>query len=116
MCLITQPGEIVAIQPETVNLSPKVLVSKVLRAYLKTLWDLAAALLPAACVGSPVTARFGDIPVSPPWPPPKSLAGRPHRVFRQALSYIMLSVTHCFRSAFYTTMILPPNRSAAPAA
>ena len=45
----------------------------------------AADLLPLAGVGSAVTARCGDAPASPPWPPPKSLAAGPHPVFRQAL-------------------------------
>jgi len=45
----------------------------------------AAGLLSVACVGSPVTARCGDAPGSPPWPQPKSLAAGPHAIFRQAL-------------------------------
>src|SRR5262249_39678958 len=45
----------------------------------------AADLLAVACVGSTVTARCGDAPASPPWPPPKSLAAGPHGIFRQAL-------------------------------
>ena len=51
----------------------------------------AAGLLPAAGVGSAVTARCGDAGAraeapSPPWPQPKSLAAGPHGIFRQALS------------------------------
>src|SRR5436189_3982697 len=45
----------------------------------------AADLLALAGVGSAVTARCGGAPASPPWPPPKSLAAGPHRIFRQAL-------------------------------
>ena len=45
----------------------------------------AAVLLAVACVGSAVTARFGDAPASPPWPQPKSLAAGPHAIFRPAL-------------------------------
>ena len=48
----------------------------------------AAVLLAPACVGSPVTARFGDAPDSPPWHPPKSPAAGPLRIFRQALSLL----------------------------
>ena len=50
----------------------------------------AAGLLAAAGVGSVVTARGGDAPTSPPWPPPKSLAAEPHGVFRRALSASLL--------------------------
>ncbi len=46
----------------------------------------AAGLLSVACVGSAVTARCGDVPASPPWPQPKSLAAGPHAIFGQALS------------------------------
>jgi len=46
----------------------------------------AAGLLSVACVGSVVTARFGDAPPSPPWPQPKSLAEAPLVVLKQALS------------------------------
>src|SRR5436190_10196191 len=46
----------------------------------------AADLLALAGVGSAVTARRGDAPASPPWPPPKSLAAGPHAIFRQALT------------------------------
>src|SRR5260221_6367959 len=46
----------------------------------------AAGLLSVACVGSIVTARFGDAPPSPPWPQPKPLAAGPHAIFRQALN------------------------------
>jgi len=46
----------------------------------------AAVLLAVARVGSPVTARFGDAPASPPWPQPKSLAAGPHAILKQALS------------------------------
>src|SRR6266545_1286647 len=49
----------------------------------KTLW--AAGLLSVACVGSTVTARCGDAPVSPPWPQSKSLAAGPHAISKQAL-------------------------------
>src|SRR6266542_6911937 len=49
----------------------------------KTLW--AAGLLSAACVGSTVTARCGDAPVSPPWPQSKPLAAGPHAISKQAL-------------------------------
>src|SRR5690606_19063746 len=45
----------------------------------------AAGLLSVACVGSAVTARCGDVPASPPWPQPKSLAAGPRAIFRQAL-------------------------------
>ena len=45
----------------------------------------AAVLLAVARVGSPVTARFGDAPASPPWPQPKSLAAGPHAILKQAL-------------------------------
>ncbi len=45
----------------------------------------AAGLLPAASVGSTVTARCGDAPVSPPWPQPKSLAAGPFSILKQAL-------------------------------
>jgi len=45
----------------------------------------AAGLLPMACVGSAVTARCGDAPASPPWPPPISLAAGPLWVFGRAL-------------------------------
>jgi len=46
----------------------------------------AAVLLPAASVGSAVTARCGDAPTSLPWLQPKSLAAGRHGIFRQALS------------------------------
>src|SRR5205823_12322367 len=46
----------------------------------------AAALLTPAGVGSPVTARCGDAPDSPPWPPSKSLAAGPHAILKHALS------------------------------
>ena len=45
----------------------------------------AAGLLAGACVGSPVAARCGDAPASPPWPHPKSLTAAPLAIFRQAL-------------------------------
>jgi hypothetical protein len=45
----------------------------------------AAGLLPAAGVGSAVTARSGDAPASPPWPQPKSLAAGPIGIFGHAL-------------------------------
>jgi len=53
----------------------------------------AADLLPTAGVGSAVTARCGDAPASPPWPPPKSLAAGPHGVFKQALTLISVVAT-----------------------
>jgi len=56
--------------------SPAAFCAKTLRA---------AGLLPVAGVGSVVTARCGDAPTSPPWPPPKSLAAGPRAVFRRAL-------------------------------
>src|ERR1700756_276656 len=46
----------------------------------------AAALLPAACVGSALTARCGDARPSPPWPQPKSPAAAPFLILKQALS------------------------------
>ena len=46
----------------------------------------AAGLLTVAGVGSFLTARFGDARNSPPWPPPKSFAAGPLRIFKQALS------------------------------
>lgn len=45
----------------------------------------AAVLLAVSCVGSTLTAHFGDAPASPPWPPPKSLAAGPLPVSGQAL-------------------------------
>ena len=45
----------------------------------------AAGLLPAAGVGSVLTAHFGDARTSPPWPQPKSLAAGPHAILKQAL-------------------------------
>ena len=45
----------------------------------------AAGLLPAASVGSAVTARCEDAPTSPPWLQPKSLAAGLYGIFRQAL-------------------------------
>ena len=48
----------------------------------------AAALLPAGCVGSFLTARCGDARNSPPCLRPKSLAAAPRRVFKQALRKI----------------------------
>src|SRR5258708_22041687 len=53
----------------------------------------AADLSPTARVGSAVTARCGDAPASPPWPPPKSLAAGPHGVFNQALNAHVASMT-----------------------
>src|SRR6266850_7177181 len=50
----------------------------------------AADLLPVACVGWAVSARCGDAPTSPPWPPPKSLAAGPHPIFKQALNHFSL--------------------------
>jgi hypothetical protein len=47
----------------------------------------AAGLLAVGCVGSVVTARYGDAPPSPPCPPPKSLAAAHLAIFRQALSH-----------------------------
>jgi hypothetical protein len=45
----------------------------------------AAVLLPGSRVGSTVTARRGDAPVSPPWPRSKSLAAGPLPFLKQAL-------------------------------
>ena len=45
----------------------------------------AAGLLSVACVGSFLTARFGDARNSPPWPRPKSPAAGPFVIFKQAL-------------------------------
>jgi hypothetical protein len=45
----------------------------------------AAVLLPGSRVGSTVTARSGDAPVSPPWPRPKSLVAGLLPFFKQAL-------------------------------
>jgi hypothetical protein len=49
----------------------------------------AAGLLPVACVGSVLTARFGDARTSPPWPQPKSLAAAPLAIFKQALRLVL---------------------------
>jgi len=48
----------------------------------------AAGLLAVGCVGSVVTARYGDAPSSPPCPPPKSLAAAPLAIFGQALRHV----------------------------
>jgi hypothetical protein len=45
----------------------------------------AAVLLAAAVVGSALKARYGDSRVSPPRPPPKSLAAEPLVFLKHAL-------------------------------
>src|SRR5215472_5604141 len=52
----------------------------------------AAGLLSVACVGSAVTARYGDAPASPPRPRPKSLAAARFRIFRQALTVLLVGL------------------------
>src|SRR5260221_5148292 len=39
----------------------------------------------------PLPVRFSDAPASPPWLQPKSLAAAPLVVFKQALTYILLT-------------------------
>ncbi len=49
----------------------------------------AAALLPSDFVVAVVTARYGDAPTAPPRSRPKSPAGAPFPLFRQAPSVLM---------------------------
>jgi hypothetical protein len=55
----------------------------------------AAGLLPVACVGSFLTAHFGDARNSPPWSQPKFPAAGPLVVSNQALNNLLIHVrTH----------------------
>ena len=85
----------------------------------------AAGLLSVACVGSFLTARFGNARNSPPWPRPKSPAAGPLVIFKQALRYHVASRRHrgvCLcngslgNASIHPLFNEPPNRSWVPSA
>ena len=63
------------------------MLGRILRACPKNTGSGSAGLLPAACVGSLLTARRGDARSSPPWLRPKSLAAPPPVFFGHALRW-----------------------------